>query len=290
MSDETLDEIDQAGVDSLVASINIPPRPDLLRELQVEISKRHPDPRVIAAITAQDIALSAAVIKVVNSPFYGLGEPVRSLNEAVLFLGLLKIAALVTGLVLRKALRSEGPNMSHFWEASTKRAAAMQHLSLRLRIGNPDIAQTFGLFCDIGVPLLLAKFPDYLTTLALASKLTSLTFTEVEQARHGTDHALAGAVMAKTWGLSPSTVKAIRLHHDYEQLVSPTVELEVRELIALGTVADKLSQVDTKKSHTAEWEKGGEAALKLLTISDTQFEKLKVTMKPIFDGPRPQIV
>jgi HD-like signal output (HDOD) protein len=279
MPTDTLSDLDQAGVDRIVASIQIPPCPTLLRELQTEIRKQDPDPRIIAAITAQDVALSAAVIKVVNSPFYGLRNPVNSLSEAVLFLGLLKIAALVSSLVIRETLDVAGPSLVRFWDASAKRALTMQYLSLRLKVGEPDIAQTFGLFCDLGIPLLAKKFPDYFSTLARANVSKDLTFTEVERNFHGTDHARAGALMAKSWGLSPLIVEAIRRHHDYDHLSDSHLPAHVRDLIAMGLLAERLIQAHTDQNQTVEWGRGGEGALARLKLSLTDFDALKVELR-----------
>lgn len=279
MSLHTLSEQDQAEVDRLVSSIHIPPCPSVLLELRAEIWSANPDPRAIARITAQDVALTAAVIKVVNSPAYGLRNPVRSLQEAVLFLGLLKIASLVTGFVLREALDVKGPALVRFWDASAKRALTMQHLSLALKRGDADVAQTFGLFCDLGIPLLAQKYPNYFETLALANLSRDVEFTTVERDRHQTDHALVGALMASNWGLGPPTVQAIREHHNYGYLSNPHAPAAVCDLVAMGLLAERLIQAHTDQNQTVEWARGGEAALSRLSLSEADFDDLKVALR-----------
>jgi HD-like signal output (HDOD) protein len=249
MTISALDELNEAGVDALVSTLSIPPRPSLLQDLQTEINKEDPDPQAIARITSQDVALTAAVLKVVNSPFCGLRRRADSLSQVVQLLGLKPLAALVTGLVARQALKVEGPSMVRFWDVSTKRAFTMYHLSRKLRIGQPDVAQTFGLFCDLGIPVLLKKHPDYFETLATANTDSGTSFTDVERVKYRTDHALVGAIMAKTWGLSPTISLAIRLHHDYAQMGNPSTPSQVQDLIAMCLLSERIIQVGARRGN-----------------------------------------
>ena len=107
----------------------------------------------------------------------------------------------------------------------------------------PDLAHSFGLFCDIGIPVLLPRFesPSYRVTLAEAN-LGHRPFTDVEFARHGTHHALVGATMAASWGLSDEIVQALALHHDYRCLGSKDVPERVQVLVALTLLAELIIQ------------------------------------------------
>jgi hypothetical protein len=92
--------------------------------------------------------------------------------------------------------------LASFWDISTRRAQAMVFLSRRMRIGEPDVAHTFGLFCDTGVPLLMDRFADYAATYAAASLEAERPFTALEDERHSTSHAAIGCLLARNWGLS----------------------------------------------------------------------------------------
>lgn len=84
------------------------------------------------------------------------------------------------------------------------------------------------MFCDVGIPLLMRRFPTYRHTLAACNAETSRSFTQVEQAAHHTDHALVGAMMARSWGVEPLLCQAIRLHHDYAIFQDPKVPMWLR--------------------------------------------------------------
>jgi len=186
-------ELDTDHIDALVKGIAIPPRPSLLAALQEEISVEDPDTRKIAQIVGKDVALTAAVLRTVNSPLYGLSRPVANLGQALTVLGLCQVGTLVLGLVLRKSLGDQGLNLTRFWDVSAKRSYALVRLARGLGRLEVDMAQTFGLFCDVGIPLLMQRFPGYLETLKQANCAADRSFCEVEHAVHDTDHALIGA-------------------------------------------------------------------------------------------------
>jgi HD-like signal output (HDOD) protein len=285
MSFEVIEkQLDEAAVDTLVKSISIPPRPSLLEDIQQEMKKDDPDMRRIASIAGRDVALSAAVMRVVNSPFFGLSRRAETMDQAVAMLGLRQMGALITGMVAREAIKGDGPSLTRFWDVSTKRSFAMQHLARKLRGVEPDIAQTFGLFCDLGIPLLSQRFPDYMQTLAVANLDETRSFTAVEQEKHKTDHALIGALMARTWGLSQTVALAIRVHHDYSVFNDVGVPTPVRRLVAMGVLAERIIQRYAGLNRSAEWEKGGTGAMELLDIIESDLDELSDSIHDAFNA------
>ncbi len=265
-------ELAASEIDALVKSIAIPPRPGVLIELQREIGADDPDPARIAKLVGQDVALTAAVIKSVNSPFYGLTRRAETLEQSISLLGMRNIGVLVTGLVLRNSVRTDGPNLTRFWDVSAKRAYAMMRLGKRLGGVEADLAQSFGLFCDVGIPLLMQRFPNYAQTLTRANTEATASFTSVEQAAHDTDHAMIGALMGRSWGLSQTVCLAIRQHHDYAIFEDAKTLAPVARLIAMGLVAELAIQRFARMNASTEWAKGGERAAGALMLSDADVD------------------
>jgi len=259
-------------VDALVSSISIPPRPTLLTELQAEMAGADPDFDRIAHLVASDVALTAAVLRTVNSPFYALSRKATTMTEAISLLGLRQIGALVTGFVLRKSVGG-GANLTRFWDVTTKRSFALSRLARGLRGVDVDVAQTFGLFCDVGIALLMQRFPDYALTLGAANRSKVEAFTEVEQAAHQTDHALIGALMARAWGLPKTVSEAIRAHHDYAVFQDPHAPEVVTRLIGMGLVAELAIQRFAGMNESREWDKGGDAAAGALMLGDADIDE-----------------
>ncbi len=266
--------VENAVEDALLRSIRIPPRPSLLVDLQRELAQADPSPRQIARIIGNDVGMSGALLKLANSPFFGAARKAKSVEQGINFLGINQCAALLTGLLARQAIEGDEAQLNHFWEVSARRAQALVFTSRKLRIAPPDIAHTFGLFCDIGVPLLMNRFPDYVDTFAAASNDPLRCFTSVEDERHNTNHAAIGCLLARNWGLSPDVSWAILLHHDYRVLDDPATDDAVRSLVALSVLAEKGIQRYHSNSVALEWDKGGELACRHLALSPDETEDL----------------
>lgn len=259
-------------LDDLVRSIGIPPQPALLAHLQAEMARPEPDLRRIANLVSADVAMTASVIRVVNSPAYASSRSIESVDQAISMLGMRQVAALVTGLVVRNVLRADGPQLTRFWDASSKRAYAMSRLARGMQGVEVGTAQTFGLMCDVGIPLLMQRFPDYGRTLKACNEEATRPFTDVERDLHGTDHAFIGGLMARTWGLSDVVVTAIRRHHDYSIFQEADASPVVIRIVAMGLVAERAIQRFAGMNHSHEWTKGGESAMGALVISDSGLE------------------
>jgi HD-like signal output (HDOD) protein len=254
-------------VDALIKSIRIPPRPSLLADLQRELASDEPSPTAIARIIASDVGMAGALLKLANSSFYGGARKAKSIDQAIIFLGINQVAALMTGLLARQAISSDSAALAAFWDVSTRRAQALVFLSRRLRIGAPDIAHTFGLFCDTGVALLLNRFADYGATFEVAAGDAARRFTDIEDARHSTNHAAIGCLLARNWGLSSDVSWAILHHHDYSVIDDDATDDAVRSLVALSLLAERALQAYQGHSGSVEWDKGGERACRYLGLS-----------------------
>ena len=170
--------------ESLLKGINIPPRPTVVTGIAAERLKREPDINRISSLIATDVALSAAMLKVVNSPLYGLSRKLSSVRQAVSVLGLDNTTQLVTGLALRKTLPA-GQSLDRFWDSTAEVAMISASLASRMPGIARDDAYSHGLFRDCGIPILMQKFPDYRETLHVANTTTDRKFTDVEWEKMG---------------------------------------------------------------------------------------------------------
>lgn len=261
-------------VDALIKSIRIPPRPSLLADLQRELASSDPSPAEIARIVASDVGMSGALLKLANSSIFGGRRKAKSIEQAILFLGINQVASLMTGLLARQAIPANSAALASFWDVSSRRAEAMVFLSRRLRIGEADVAHTFGLFCDTGVPLLMDRFPAYAATYAAASLEAERPFTALEQERHSTSHTAIGTLLARNWGLSEDVAWSILHHHDYAVLDDADTSATVRSLVALSLLAENAIRKYQGDAESLEWNKGGARALAYLGLSDEETAEL----------------
>lgn len=261
-------QLDDPALDLLVRDIGVPPQPAVLAALQAELRREDPDLRRVAAAVASDVALTAAVLRTANAPAYGLTRRAETLGQALAMLGLRQLGVIVSSIVLRQLVPANGPKLTRFWDVSAKRAWAMSRLARGLRGVDIDIAQTFGLFCDVGIPLLMRRFEHYGSTLQAANASTEELFTAVEHRMHGTDHALIGALMARSWGVSQTVCLAIRLHHEHSTFQDPKAPEVLTRLLAMYLLADRAIQEFAGLHASHEWAKGGEAVPGALMLSE----------------------
>jgi len=271
-------------VDALIKSIRIPPRPSLLADLQRELAAPEPSPAAIGRLIASDVGMAGALLKLANSSFYGGKRKAKSIDQAILFLGINQVAALMTGLLARQAIGTDSAALASFWDLSTRRAQAMLFLSRRLHIGEPDVAHTFGLFCDTGVPLLMDRFPDYAATLAEAAGDPVRPLTALEDERHSTNHAAIGCLLARNWGLSTEVTWAILHHQDYAVLDDGATDDTVRSLVALSLLAESAISQFQGSADSLEWRKGGARACAYLGLSADEAHDLLEQLHDSFEA------
>jgi HD-like signal output (HDOD) protein len=254
-----------------IKDLGIPPRPVILDRFKDEMRKDSPNFLRLSEIISADVSLSAALMKVVNSAYFGLRRKVDSIGDALNMLGLEASSRAITAACLREAFPST-PVLERFWNASAQVAALSGWLAKDKHkfIIRPDVAYTFGLFRDIGIAILLIRYPHYVQTLARANQEPERSFTDVEQCDFLTDHARVGYVLAMNWNLPEDICLGIRWHHDLLAIDQPDYEVTSasRYLIATSQTAEYILQCITGLSSTMEWKKLGPACLRILRLSE----------------------
>ncbi|MBV8124202.1 MAG: HDOD domain-containing protein, partial [Paucibacter sp.] len=159
-------EIDRSRTSGPLKQIVIPPCPELLTRLQHAMAQPQPDLNEVARIAASDVAMSATLLRVANSPMHlSDGMPCSTVGQAMTRIGLEETASLMTSFLVRKAFPANNSHLARFWERSTKRAQAMAFIAKQLPGLSPDLAYTFGLFSHVGIPVLLQSVRGYGSTM-----------------------------------------------------------------------------------------------------------------------------
>jgi HD-like signal output (HDOD) protein len=277
-------ELDRALASGPLKDIVIPPCPELLMALRVEMDKADPDPAVIADIAGRDVAMAASLIRTANSPYYARSRPVTSVGEALGLLGMRMTEKLLTAFLMRNSIKVSSPLLEDFWETSTRRALAMAHIARQLYGVDAELAYTCGLFCHVGIPILMQGVRGYAGTLTEALARQDRTFTETENAAHKTDHAVVGALVARTWRLPTPIYQAVRLHHDFTILQDSNAIPEVRSLVAMALIAEHLVAVHEGVTQEREWAAHGRACLDYLSVEDAEVDGWSDALHPVFEG------
>ena len=268
----------ESAFEQSLRDVGIPPRPLILERVGEEMRKEEPNFRHLGELISADVSLAAGLLKTANSSYFGFRSRARTVTQALVMLGLDVTSRAIAGLALRKVFLAV-PAMERFWDASARVARVSGWLVGRLGVRDgvrPDDAYTFGLFRDCGIPILMKKFPQYATILKEADADPDRVFTEVEQVRCPTNHAIVGSLMAQNWWLPVETSDAIRCHHDAVILAAGPLGIAPASarLVALAQLAEFLAQRISGQSATCEWDKLGCTCRQLLGLDGAGAEAL----------------
>lgn len=278
------DELDHASRSGPLQGIRITPCPEALLRMRQAWRQADPDLSTIARIASSDVAMSAALLKAANSPLISSGQAVQTVGQAMNRLGLNQTAMVMTGFLTEKAVPAQGTHLQRFWQRARKQAEAMQFIARKLPGMSVDTAHTYGLFCHVGIPVMLHSLPGYPATLMAALGSVDQAFTAVENAAHRTDHAVVGALLARMWQLAPEVVTAIRLHHDAEVLGDSHTAPEVQTLVAAGRLAESLMMRHEGLEPDVEWREGKDQVLAWLHIEEAEVELWEDDLSPWLDA------
>jgi len=191
----------------------------------------------IGALVESDVAMCAKVLQLVNSSFFGLGRRISSAREAVAYLGIASLRALVVSAGAFRAFSSLEAVEGFSVDALETHSARVARLAAELLPGKRDAEDAFtaGMLHDVGKLLLAAHRPHGLAQLLAASRDSGRPLHTVEHERAGVTHAEIGAYLLTLWGLPHSIVEAVAHHHAPARL-----ELERLDPVAAVHIADAL--------------------------------------------------
>ena len=170
----------------------------------------------IAKVISRDPALSAKVLRTVNSSFYGLPMQVSTINHAATLLGLQSIKTLALGFSLASSLnanRSQGFDYNRFWRQSIFAAVASRLLAKTCGSKLREEAFVAGLLSDIGSLVMHRVLGAEYDELLEATKGDQTELVRLSRKKFDLDHAQVGGMIAEFWKLPPLLTDPIRQHH-----------------------------------------------------------------------------
>jgi putative nucleotidyltransferase with HDIG domain len=210
--------------------------------------------------------LTAKLLKIANSPFYGFPRRIATIDFAIVVLGFDALKDIVISVSLLSALNKNDSKFFDpraFWDHCVAAGAAARKFSHDFNYRVSGEAFVAGLLHDIGILIETQYFPKEFREVIKTTKMKSISFLEAEKEIFGVTHEEIGSWLAERWNLPEQLVEAIRFHH------SPGVAENNRELVALIHFVDVLShrlqigllEIDSANEFDPE-------ALKILNITE----------------------
>ncbi len=199
----------------------IPPLPGVVMRLIELVDSENATAEQVESLIVTDPVLTAKVLHLANSAYYGLSRSISTIKQALLVLGFHAVKNLALGIASITVLkngRAPTPQELELWEHSFLCAGIARELMLRLKRGTRKAEEAFmgGLLHEIGIIVLMTRFPkEYQQVLEYAHKPQSegLSLMDAERQLLGTDHAQVGGLLAERWELPDELVEVIASHH-----------------------------------------------------------------------------
>ena len=181
----------------------------------------------MAKLVSSDHILSAKVLRLVNSPFYGFSGRISTISNALILLGVNVVRSLALSSSIFEMMEK---NIVGLWEHSLASAVAANVISRRLKLPECEEISTAALLHDIGKVMIKIKLEeDYNHLLSLITE-KELSMTEAERELLGTDHAEIGEWIAQTWLLPEKLTEPIACHHNVEKSIVHKLKTSVVHL------------------------------------------------------------
>ena len=175
----------------------------------------------IAEIIRRDPSLTARLLRLVNSVYYGLTTPVNTIEEAVFYLGVREIRQLVVVTPViedfqRLTKQCDFP-WREFWQHCIGTALLTREIATAVRLPDEESDYVAGLIHDIGKLVMAWSFPDHFTEIHRQALETKRDLIEIENEVLGMDHAELGALYLERHRLPEQMIKTARYHHQPEK-------------------------------------------------------------------------
>ncbi|MFA6970650.1 MAG: HDOD domain-containing protein [Gallionella sp.] len=269
---------------NFASTIEIPACPHVIVEMTRAQNQSSPDIRVIANLAEKDPAMTAALLKTVNSPYFGLRAKMLSVQQAVMFLGMRNVINIVTAIALKNAGADvDGDGVRCFWERTSVTAAFAAELANRIIGLARDEVYIHVLFRDAAIPLMIAHRvkSGQLSKNTLSDKKLYMAQVEVEQS--SIDHAIISGHFTKKWLLPENTQQSVRLHLNIEMFLGGPQKKDVPKWvslqIAMGYLAEHVMREYYGIPHSELWENAQiDAFLRYVDIDRATFQKICMEM------------
>lgn len=238
------------AIKKIVSQIeSLPSLPSIYTEIVAEMQADDPSIKNVGEIISRDVSMTAKILQVVNSVFFGLPRKIGNPQQAVMLLGLETIKSLVLSVKIfsefsqqRNAWFNIDGIFNHSISVSSNAKAIVKSEKLDQDLVNYSLMA--GLLHDLGKLILATNFNATYEQVMAESRTSEKRLWELEQAAFGTSHAEIGAYLMGLWNIENPIIEAIAFHHRPSKCASPHLGLLAAVHIANGLEHEEASLED----------------------------------------------
>ena len=225
------DILSDESIKKIVSQIeSLPSLPAIYTQIMAEMQSDDPSIKNVGAIISRDISMTAKILQVVNSVFFGLPQKISNPQQAVMLLGLETIKSLVLSVKIFSEFSQKKNSwfnldaiFNHSISVSTHAKAIVKSEKMNQEVINYSLMA--GLLHDLGKLILATNFKDTYRQLLTESQNSTHELWELEYETFGTTHAEIGAYLMGLWNLENPIIEAIAFHHCPTKSVSTQMGL-----------------------------------------------------------------
>ena len=232
----------QSLVENVLQLISLP---EVYLRLQQVIDDPNHTRDQVAEILAYDPSLSARVLRIANSSYYGFPREIESVASAVGIIGELDLRNLVLATSVAGSMNTlsySGVNIDDFWLHSLRCGITARLIAKTVGGFNPETLFLAGILHDLGILVIYQHDPTLAAAISRQIDEQHQLRDQAEREVLGFDHAEVGALLLEAWGLSAELAELVGCHHQYQLAQgnkTATLMLALANQMAqLGTVPD----------------------------------------------------
>ncbi|MFW5838125.1 MAG: HDOD domain-containing protein [Desulfovibrionaceae bacterium] len=227
---------------------DLPYSPELLQKLFMQTrDDSYASLEAIAGTISSDQGLTAKVLSLANSAFYGLQAQVSSVTRAIAVLGLREIRNIVLSLGVSHLTRLYPPadsfDLEIYWRHQMVVALSAKTLTRKSNGASPDTMFAAGLLHDLGKLIIAMHRPKDWEAIHQLTQERDIPYLEAEEMHWGLDHAIVGALVMRSWDLPADLSEAVNWHHSPE--LAPDHKHEAELLCLADALAHRMQNPET---------------------------------------------
>jgi HD-like signal output (HDOD) protein len=191
--------------------------PRIYMRVKQVVDDPNTSPQDLAKVVSADPSMTARLLRLVNSAFWGFGGQVGSISRAVGLLGMLRVHDVVLASTVATAFKGIRPvriDVARFWRGSVFRALAATALARKCGLADAERLMVEGLLSDIGHMLLYQQVPELAARALELSSEQADQLPRLERELIGCDYAQVGGALVETWGLPQCFRATIEYQND----------------------------------------------------------------------------
>jgi len=240
-----------------------------LPEVCIRVNEMLDEPNVTVAglgnVIIQDTSLTARLLKIVNSSYYGFEAKIETVSRAVTVVGLRELRGLViaaSAVEMFSNIPEEVFNKVRFWRHSLYCGVIARLLAEQCHVLHSERLFVAGLLHDIGKLIVAQRFQEETKLIALETRLGERAELEIEKDILGFTHAEVGGELMKLWNMPETLIEAVSFHHSPFEADKGVMETSLIHIANILTVEaelglDMINHDAVEKIAPSAWEVTG---------------------------------